>query len=53
MNINNITDRVDRLLPNRQIISTTIDTRVVISEESEDKLHQLTGIRIDKLGITL
>lgn len=53
MNINNITDRVDRLLPNRQIISTTIDTRVVISEESEDKLHQLTGVRIDKLGITL
>lgn len=53
MNILDITNRVERLLPSRMIISTTIDTKVIQSEESEDKLHQLTVVKIDKLGIIL
>ena len=48
-----ITERVSRVLPRKMIISNTIDLNVIRSEESEDKLHQLTIIKIDKRGIVL
>ena len=48
-----ITDRVSRVVPKKMIISNTIDLNIIKSEESEDRLHQVTIIKIDKLGIIL
>ena len=48
-----ITEKVSRVTPHRMIISNTIDLQIIRAEESDDRLHQLTVIKIDKLGIVL